>query len=72
MVLDEAGTGLPKTSVAKSTVAVLLAGLPWPTTFIVTSLVMVAFIASGVGLGEVGPDRLPAPEPLLVMVEETN
>ena len=49
MVPDAAGTGLPKMSTAKSAVAVLLAGLPWPTTFIVMSLVMMALVASAVG-----------------------
>ena len=71
-VPEAAGTGLPLPSTAKSTVAELRAGLPAPTTSIVMSFVMLALIASGVGLAKFVQIKLPEPEPSGAMVAEMN
>ena len=51
--------------------AVLFAGLPRPTTFIVTSLVMMAFVANATGLAMLVQINEPKPLPFAEMLEVT-
>ena len=72
IVLDEAGTGLPFISVAKSACAVLFAGSQPPTAFTVTSMVREAPGARLLAPVRSFQSKLPAPLPSGAIEADTN